>query len=294
MKQFVLLKNVALATDVTHISDLTGLTDGALAIFDAAAGTLKSLASASVTAALTKDFFITKGAASGKPVTDILCNKDFTASKSQFSAGANKIATLVVPTPVIGEEYTIILTKKGKKFNERMNWTACFTAASTTAADVALGLKNALALMVDSHNVTVTVSTATITFTGNDFEDFEITNDFGGTYAVTTNFAAPTNDKTAIKELFRSCIGSRGFEYTKDEKEEMYPEYANIVAQIESNTGYTVYSLRFANDRKVKTGANDVYQVVHLVVVEKTTNASTTASNYTAITGTLDKLFGLN
>lgn len=300
MKQFILLKDVALpryktgTTPYTHEDDLTALADGSIAVFDQSTGTLLSHPAAAGPARINSDFIITKGAAFGKPLTDIFANRNFIATKSTYSAGANKVATLTMPTPVVGEEYTVILSKKGKQFNERSNWTAVAIGKSGIDADedLASDLQEALAKLVDGHNVTVTASAEVITFTGNDFEDFEVTFDFDATYAVTTAFAMPQNDVNAIKELFRQCIGSKGYEYTEGDKYEIYPGYLKDIAQIEANTGYTVYTLRFANDSKTKTTNNDVNQVVHIVVVEKTTNASTAATYYSAIVGSLNLIFG--
>ena len=60
----------------------------------------------------------------GGPIIIPFYNKDFSYSKSTYSAAETFTAEFTVPEPVIMCDHTVIFTKKGIQFNERSNWTA--------------------------------------------------------------------------------------------------------------------------------------------------------------------------
>lgn len=60
----------------------------------------------------------------GGPIIIPFYNKDFSYSKSTYSAAKTFTAKFTVPEPVIMCDHTVIFTKKGIQFNERSNWTA--------------------------------------------------------------------------------------------------------------------------------------------------------------------------
>ena len=211
----------------------------------------------------------------GGPIIIPFYNKDFSYSKSTYSAAKTFTAKFTVPEPVIMCDHTVIFTKKGIQFNERSNWTASIHVFkdTETAGQVATKIANYINNNTATLGLTATVSTATVTVTATKSAvDYEITMAdalSGTTVTYTTRGEIGIADAEAIKKMANMAAADAGFEYTyMDDVHYLYPNYPlNPNAQPDAaDAGYTVYTLRFAVPRDVKTRDELVHQIVQIAI----------------------------
>lgn len=227
----------------------------------------------------------------GGPIIIPFYNKDFSYSKSIYLAAKTFTATFTVPKPVIMRDHTVIFTKKGIQFNERSNWTASIHVFkdTETADQVATKIANYVNNNTATLGLTAAVSTAIVTVTATEpAVDYEITMAdalSGTTVAYTTHGEIGIADAEAIKKMANMAAADAGFEYTyMDDVHYLYPNYP-----LNPNTGtnttdasYTVYTLRFAVPRDVKTRDELVHQIVQIAIP---TNALQIAAMDTILAG---------
>lgn len=211
----------------------------------------------------------------GGPIIIPFYNKDFSYSKSTYSVAKTFIARFAVPDPVIMCDHTVIFTKKGVQFNERSNWTASIhvfkdtETAGQVAAKIAKYVNNNTATL----GLTATVSEATVTVAATESAvDYEITMTgalSGTTVSYTSRGEIGIADAKAIKKMANMAAADAGFEYTyMDDVHYLYPNYP-LNPNTGTNTtsaGYTVYTLRFAVPRDVKTRDELVHQIVQIAI----------------------------
>ena len=211
----------------------------------------------------------------GGPIIIPFYNKDFSYSKSTYSAAKTFTAEFTVPEPVIMCDHTVIFTKKGIQFNERSNWTASIHVFkdTETANQVAAKIANYVNNNTATLGLTAAVSTATVTVTATEpAVDYEITmaDALSGTTVIyTTRGEIGIADAEAIKKMANMAAADAGFEYTyMDDVHYLYPNYP-LNPNTGTNTtdaGYTVYTLRFAVPRDVKTRDELVHQIVQIAI----------------------------
>lgn len=213
----------------------------------------------------------------GGPIIIPFYNKDFSYSKSTYSAAKTFTAKFTVPKPVIMCDHTVIFTKKGIQFNERSNWTASIHVFkdTETADQVATKIANYVNNNTATLGLTAAVSTATVTVTATEpAVDYEITmaDALSGTTVNTTRGKIGIADAEAIKKMANMAAADAGFEYTyMDDVHYLYPNYP-LNPNTGTNTtdaGYTVYTLRFAVPRDVKTRDELVHQIVQIAIPTK-------------------------
>lgn len=212
----------------------------------------------------------------GGPIIIPFYNKDFSYSKSTYSAAGTFSASFTVPEPVIMCDHTVIFTKKGIQFNERSNWTASIHVFkdTETANQVATKIVNYINNNTATLGLTATVSAASaVTVTATEpAVDYEITmaDALSGTnVSYGTRGKIGIADAEAIKKMANMAAADAGFEYTyMDDVHYLYPNYP-----LNPNTGtnttdvkYTVYTLRFAVPRDVKTRDELVHQIVQIAI----------------------------
>lgn len=211
----------------------------------------------------------------GGPIIIPFYNKDFSYSKSTYSAAKTFTAKFTVPEPVIMCDHTVIFTKKGIQFNERSNWPASIHVFkdTETAEQVAAKIANYVNNNTATLGLTATVSTATVIVTATEpAVDYEITMAdalSGTTVTYTTRGEIGIADAEAIKKMANMAAADAGFEYTyMDDVHYLYPNYP-LNPNTGTNTtdaGYTVYTLRFAVPRDVKTRDELVHQIVQIAI----------------------------
>lgn len=211
----------------------------------------------------------------GGPIIIPFYNKDFSYSKSTYSAAKIFTAKFIVPEPVIMCDHTVIFIKKGIQFNERSNWAASIHVFkdTETADQVATKIANYVNNNTATLGLTATVSAATVIVTATepavDYEIIMADALSGTTVTYTTRGEIGIADAEAIKKMANMAAADAGFEYTyMDDVHYLYPNYP-LNPNTGTNTkdaGYTVYTLRFAVPRDVKTRDELVHQIVQIAI----------------------------
>ena len=268
MRQFLLGKNVAYATG----ADLNAVADGAIGFFYDNNGTPTVTATG---AEITKEALIVLGrpVGMGGPITIPFYNKDFSYVKGEYEAATKFKASIVIPAPTKVGSYSIIVAKKGVLFNERNKWTASVHIKDTTTS--ASKLAESLAAQINNGSagsgVKATVSTSTITIeaveTGKDYAVLAADELMGVEVSVTAIGMPAYGDAKYITDLAMKAAADAGYEYTfRDAYLDLYPSFPlNPLAQPDAtDPGFTIFTLRFAEPRKVKTRDDVVYQIVQV------------------------------
>ena len=217
---------------------------------------------------------LVRSAANGGNVVLPLYPNHYDVAKGMYQAATTFVATLTVPAPDSEYyDYTIIAVKKGKKFNERNKWTASVRVKSTdTAAALAQKLADYFNANKDGLGLEVTVNDAALTFTaikaGEDYEIVPADDLMGVQVTYTTRGKEAFGDAKYIKDLADKAAADVGYEYTyQDDLDVLYPDYHfNPLAQGDSaDSGFNIYTIRFAEPRMVKTRDEVVHQIVQIV-----------------------------
>lgn len=194
---------------------------------------------------------------------------NFSYSKSVYAAATKFTASVTVGEPTVEADYTIIVVKKGMKFNERNKWTATVRSKNGSTAD-SIGEELAKTINYNSIGSGVTAENAsgTITITaketGVDYEIVPADALFG--VKVTPTAGTPAiNDAKAIKDMMEKAAADAGIEYTYIDND-IYPNYPpNPLKQADAeDVGYTVYTLKFAEPREMKTVDKAVNQIIQI------------------------------
>lgn len=263
MRQLFVIKSGAVIAPKTNAAfDLTKVPAGSLGIFE-----LDDLSKFVTDAKLTKDFGLAYGRPNSQAVVLEVNIDSLIVTKVTKTAGTKFSASIEIPTPVTGKDYTIELVKLDTTKHERREWTATTRCKSgDTATTVATRLQKELAAKVENQNVGVTISTATITATAKDYQPWELmaADDLYGTeVTTTTKGSAPTCDKAYVQNLASEASQNRGFNNTIADGASIYPAYPMDVDADE----YTLYHLRFKNPRVYgRTRDEAVWQEVTIAV----------------------------
>lgn len=204
--------------------------------------------------------------------------------KSVSQASKAKKMTVTVPATVAKETYSFTIVKKGKTFNERINYSYSeYAKADGKQADVATALTKVVNANTENTGVKATVSAAVITLENVVNEDFNVVSELC-TIATTQEFAPAILDASYVKDLAQRCIGGKGIQYLAEDGKELYPGYPEAVA----DGYYAMYTLRFANKRAASSQVSDnVYQLLHVVFPVEAVGDSGTG---TATTSVFEKL----
>lgn len=197
----------------------------------------------------------------------------FSFVKGVYQAAAKPVYTVTLPEDIIpNQDYTIILVKKGVKFNERNKWSATVHAKSSDTKDTigATLLKYFTDNMIGT-DVTVTYADGVLTFTANT-KDCDITvvpADYliDAAVANTTAFKKAYGDADYVTDLANKAAADAGFEYTfMDDVHYLYPNYPlDPLAQPKAaDVGYTIFTLKFSEPREVKTIDDVVNQIIQV------------------------------
>lgn len=269
MRQLFVVKSEAvIAPNTSAAFDLTGVPAGSLGIFE-----LNDLSKFVSDAKLTKDFGIAYGRPNSQAVVLEVDIDSLIVTKVTKTDGTKFSASITIPAPVTGKDYTIELVKLDTTKHERREWTATTRCKSgDTAATVATRLQKELAAKVENQNVGVTISTdtvtatTTITATAKDYQPWElmaVDDLYGTTVTTTAKGSAPTCDKAYVQNLASEAAQNRGFNNTLADGATIYPGYPMDV----DADDYTLYHLRFKNPRVYgRTRDEAVWQEVTIAV----------------------------
>lgn len=266
--------------------DFSNLAEGAVSFFELGG-------SAVLAKAATKNFGIALGR-SGDVMPFIIPEIDINTlsiTVTQPSAGQKFKAEITIPNPVAGNNYSLVLVKKGTVVNERFKFSATEfvpAGASMTAAAMATSLGNQFKNYASNGtlDINVTVSSAKITIESNNYTDqYELvaSDSLHGVDVTTTPSKPNIGDKNYIETLAQQCTAGKGFNYLARESRDIYPGYPEPVEEIAQDDiatkGYVVFNLRFATKREAgKTMDEAVWQYVHVAVPKDNTSYSTIAA----------------
>lgn len=267
MRQFILAANAAYPKDVPlTIAGQVGITylkDGVETLVTDAATAAKIKGRANI-------LWKNPNTKLGQIVYPIF-KKNFTFSKGTYIAATTFAAELIVGTPEAYQDYSIIVAKKGLKFNERNKWTSTVHAgASPTAKDIATKLANHINANSQGNGVKAVADAAKITITaleaGKDYEIVPADGLMGTKVTVTKQCISAYGDAAYVADLAKKAAADAGFEYTYNDFEGLYPAYPlNPLAQADkADTGFTIYTLRFAEPREMKTRDEVVHQIIQI------------------------------
>lgn len=205
--------------------------------------------------------------------------------KSVSQASKAKRMTVTVPATVAKETYSFTIVKKGKTFNERINYSYSeYAKADGKQADVAAALAKVVNANTENTGVKATVSAAAVITLENVVnEDFNVVSELC-TVTTIQEFAPAILDAAYVKDLAQRCIGGKGIQYLAEDGKELYPGYPETVA----DGYYAMYTLRFANKRAASSQVSDnVYQLLHVIFPVEAVGGSGTG---TATTSVFEKL----
>lgn len=274
MRQFLLGKNVAYATN------LTSLAVGQLAFVALVSG-VETLDSDGTKIKDKGYIYLGKSDAKGGKLVVPIYKNNFSYSKMVYAASTQYTGNFTITDAVAGSDYTVVIVKKGVGFNERNKWTATVRAKS---GDTAETIAKALAAQITANvgaGVTATPSDGKVIVTAKEKGvDYELTlgDDLFGLAVSQTHATAAVADAKYITDLDIKAAADAGIEYTyKEASEYLYPDFPlNPLAQDDAtDAGFTVYTIRFAEPREMKTVDQSINQIVQIAVPTSTDAIST-------------------
>lgn len=265
MRQFLLGKSVAYPTA------LTSLAVGQLAFVALVSG-VETLDSDGTKIKDKGYIYLGKSNAKGGKLVVPIYKNNFSYSKMVYAASTQYTGNFTIADVVVGSDYTVVVVKKGVGFNERNKWTSTVRAKAGDTVDT---IVSALASQITANvgaGVTAVASTGKITVTAKEKGvDYELTlgDDLFGTAVTQIHATAAVADAKYITDLAIKAAADAGIEYTyQDAGELIYPDFPlNPLAQDDSaDTGFTVYTIRFAEPREMKTVDQSINQIVQIAV----------------------------
>lgn len=200
--------------------------------------------------------------------------KDLSYSVSTYSVATTFSANFTIASVEASSDYTVIIVKNGVKFNERNKWTSTIHAGKNdtlkTVADKIAAHINANTVGSGVSAVSDSTTAGKITITAKKAGQpytIVLADGLQGLAVTTTAAGLPAiNDAAAIKDMANKAAADAGFEYTYDEFAGLYPAYPlNPLAQPDkADTGFTVYTIRFAEPRDMKTRDEVVHQIIQI------------------------------
>lgn len=268
MRQFLLGKSVAYPTA------LTSLAVGQIAFVALVSGA-ETLDSDGTKIKNKGYIYLGKSDAKGGKLVVPIYKNNFSYSKMVYAPSTQYTGDFTIADVVAGSDYTVVVVKKGVGFNERNKWTATVRAkAADTVGTIAAALASQITANVGA-GVTAAAAAASagkVTVTAKEKGvDYELTlgDDLFGTAVTQTHATAALADAKYITDLAIKAAADAGIEYTyQDAGELIYPDFPlNPLAQDDSaDTGFTVYTIRFAEPREMKTVDQSINQIVQIAV----------------------------
>lgn len=205
--------------------------------------------------------------------------KDLSYSVSTYSVATTFSASFTIASVEASSDYTVIIVKNGVKFNERNKWTSTIHAGKN---DTIKNIADKIAAHINantvgsgvsavSDNTTVGKITITAKKAGQPYT-IVLADELQGLAVTTITAGLPAiNDAAAIKDMANKAAADAGFDYTYDEFAGLYPAYPlNPLAQPDkADTGFTVYTIRFAEPRDMKTRDEVVHQIIQIAYPTK-------------------------
>lgn len=271
MKQLIIGQNKAYASGVDYF-DLTQLEEGVIGIFNPSTGVLVTSKEE-----LPTNFAIACGSGADKyPIEFNVSLKGFSVVKAEPSEGNVYQCKFTIPTPVIGKDYTVVITKKGVTFNERNNWTATLRAKTENAEDVAEAIVKQINFNTINLGIKASNSGDEVTLEGVSMnQDYAVNladEMMGQELDEEVSAKTPILDKAYVQNIASQCAAGKGFNDVYPDGHTIYKGYPENVEDV----NYVMYTLRFFNPRvSHRTTDEPVYQILHIAVPEDASCVST-------------------
>lgn len=268
MRQFLLASSVAYTT----ATDYSLVADGAIGVFYNKEGVPTVTATGSEIKG-EANIVLGRSSEKGGSIAIPIFKNNFSYVKGVYEAATTFSAEITIPTPTKIGDYSLIVALKGVKFNERNKWTAMIHVKDTSMTDKELAKKLAEAINNNGDNsgVKASVNEAKLTITSvKEAVDYEIigADELFGLTPTTITVGKPAyGDAKYVQDLAEKAAADAGFEYTyRDAYCYLYPNYPlNPLAQPNAtDVGYTIFTLKFAEPRRVKTRDEVVNQIVQI------------------------------
>lgn len=271
MRQFILCE----ANLYVNRSSLDGMNPGELTIFNAGMNaSVDPLANESVIYPKGEyNIILKRDAENGGSIVVPIHTNNLSYTKGAYAAASRFVGKITVDAPTNVGDYSVIVALKGAKFNERNKWTATVHIDNfdISAVDLATKLADQINNNSENSGVTATIQESKIVITasktGVDYNIIGADELFGAEVEITSNGLPAYGDAKYIQDLAEKASADAGFEYTyKDANQYMYPG-ANLgtITNIDpEGVGFTIFTLRFAEPRNVKTHDELVNQIVQV------------------------------
>lgn len=281
------MRNLILAKEFVAGVSYEEMTDGQLAIFSSfgSEGLNVGAVHRSIGSPNAEDYrnepltlVLKRSAERGGDIVLPLYANNFSYSDMSYEEATHFEAEVTIPEITNVGTHSIIIAKKGKLFNERNKWTV-----STYVKDITMGsdkLAESLAKQINattaSHGIVAEVSDATITLTaavaGEDYEILPADALMGVEVMVDEIGMSGRLDAKHIADLAAKAAADAGVVYTyRDASADLYPNFPidlnKAFGDNESGTfdDCTLFTLRFAEPRAVKTRDEVVNQIVQVL-----------------------------
>lgn len=216
--------------------------------------------------------FLGKEDAKGGDVIVPIYKNNFSFTKMVYQPASAYTGNFTIAAPVVGDNLTVVVVKKGVQFNERNKWTATMCVkdgqdATACAKELTAQINNNPASGVTAENDEGKITVTAV----NKGEDYKIAlgDDLFGLDVEETPATVALADAKYIKDLAIKAAADAGIEYTyQDPATLIYPDYPlNPLAQPDSaDVGYTVFTLKFAEPREMKTVDQTINQIVQIAL----------------------------
>lgn len=198
--------------------------------------------------------------------------KNLSYVKGEYTPATTYTSSLTIGTAEAYSDYTVMIVKKGLKFNERNRWTATIhTGINPNVADIAAKLVKQINNNTIAHGIKATAAGAVITLTadtkGVDYQIIGADELVGITITTTSKGTLAYGDAAYITDLADKACADAGYEYTyRDAYTYLYPNYPlQPLKQPDSaDKGYTIFTIRFAIPREVRTVEDVVNQIIQV------------------------------
>ena len=271
MRQFILGAKVAYATG----TDLSKVPDGAVGFFYNKNGVPTVTATGKE---ITSEAMIVLGRSvdKGGPIVLPFFKNNFSYVKGDYTAATKFSATLTINVPKKAGDYSIIIVRKGAKFNERNKWTVTvrlnsFNSGQDDESKLAADFATQINKIAIASGITAAQSSrADVTVTAEEAGvDYEIiaADELSFNISKKTQGIPAYGDAKYVQDLAEKAAADAGFEYTYSEDcHYLYPNYPlNPLKQSNAaDAGFTIFTLRFAEPRDVKTRDEVINQIIQV------------------------------
>lgn len=266
MRQFILGANIAYPTADTELNSVAA---GAVG-FGYIATDGKTKVDADGSKVKDKGYIILGRAVKDDgPVVLPFYKNRFSFVKGEYQAATAYSGSVTIAAVTPHLDYTLIVVKKGVKFNERNKWTANVHAKENDTAD-SIAEKLATLISENASGLKAENASGVITLSCDEKGvDYEVVgaDELMGVKVTQTHATIAYGDAAYVTKLANMAAADAGFNDTYlDGATLLYPKYPlNPLAQSDkADTGFTIFTLKFAEPREVKTRDEVVNQIVQV------------------------------